>query len=222
MAFCWYHRFPFFVKTIFHQGRARGWRTDWPLFPFADEVPSMSGIGGDMHIPLDRRKQRTRQSALAAFSGLLFEQGYEAITLSAVAERAGLGRSTLYEHYRSKEALLEASVEGRLALLAARHPDPSALEGLLRHIREQAGSVRILLAQPLRSRIAQVLAARIAARLREEGLAPAWADLRALVAAEGMLAAIAHWMRSGWVIAPGEVAGELAALAAHASDTASR
>jgi AcrR family transcriptional regulator len=217
MEFSWYHRFPFFVKTTFHQDRARGWRTELPLCPFADEVPSMSGIGGSMQDQLDRRKQRTRQSALAAFSSLLFEQGYEAITLRAVAERAGLGRSTLYEHYRSKEALLEASVGGRLGVLAPRTLDLDAVEGFLQHVREQSGSVRILLAQPLRSRIAQVLATPIATRLRAEGAGAARAELRAMTTAEAMLAAIAHWLGSGCVIAPGPMAEELAYLAQMAS-----
>jgi AcrR family transcriptional regulator len=166
-----------------------------------------------MSTQLDRRKQRTRQAALAAFSSLLFEQGYEGITLTAVAERAGLGRSTLYEHYRSKDALLAASVEGRLGMLAARNPDPRAVERLLGHVREQAGSVRILLVQPLRSRIAHVLAARIAVRLRAEGIPEARAELRAIAAAEAMLAAIAHWLRSACVIAPGAMVEELAQLA---------
>jgi AcrR family transcriptional regulator len=173
----------------------------------------MSGIGGGMNTPLDRRKQRTRQSALVAFSSLLFEHGYEAISLSAIAERAGIGRSTLYEHFRTKDALLEASVAGRLGALAARDPDPCAVEGFLKHVREQSGSVRILLAQPLRSRIAQVLAAQIAPGLRAEGIPEARAELRAIAAAEGMLAAIAHWLRSGCVIGPGPMAEELCALA---------
>jgi AcrR family transcriptional regulator len=214
---CWYHRFPFFVKTILSQGRARAWQTDAASIPLADDRPSKSGIGGDMSTQLDRRKQRTRQSALAAFSSLLFEHGYEAFSLSAVAERAGIGRSTLYEHYRTKDDLLAASVDGRLAVLALRHLDSRAVEAFLDHVREQSGSVRILLAQPLRSRIARVLAARIAERLRADGLAEARAALRAIAAAEAMLAAIAHWLGSGCVMPAGSVAEELAALAETAS-----
>lgn len=162
---------------------------------------------------MDRRKQRTRQSALAAFAGLLFEQGYETLTLSAVAARAGLGRSTLYEHFRTKDALLEASVARPMAVLAAGGADPLALEGLLRHVREQAGNVRILLAQPLRSRIAQVLAAQIAVRLRADGVPAARAALRAIAAAEGLLAALAHWLRGGCAIAIPAMAEELTRLA---------
>lgn len=168
---------------------------------------------------MDRRKQRTRQSALAAFAGLLFEQGYETLTLSAVAARAGLGRSTLYEHFRTKDALLEASVARPMAVLAAGAADPLALEGLLGHVREQAGKVRILLAQPLRSRIAQVLAAQIAVRLRADGVPAARAALRAIAAAEGLLAALAHWLRGGCAIAIPAMAEELTRLAEPASRT---
>jgi AcrR family transcriptional regulator len=173
--------------------------------------PASGHVDGARH--LDRRKQRTRQAALAAFSGLLFEQGYEALTLSAVADRAGIGRSTLYEHYRSKDDLLAASVGGPLRVLTVRHPDPLEVQAFLKHVREQGGKVRLLLAQPLRSRIAQVLAVSICARLRSEGSPPALAELRAIARAEAMLAAIAHWLRGGCILPAEAVAAALASLA---------
>jgi hypothetical protein len=62
-----------------------------------------------------------------------------------------------------------------------------------------------------------VLAARIAERLRADGLAEAQAALRAIAGAEAMLAAIAHWLGGGCVMPAGSVAEELAALAETAS-----
>jgi len=161
---------------------------------------------------LDRRKQRTRQAALAAFSSLLMEQGYESVSVAAVAERAGVGRSTLYEHFRTKDDLLDAALDRPLAQLAADPPDPARLQALLEHVRANAGAVRVVLAQPLRSRVARVLAARTAPRLRAHGLAASLAELRALALAEAQLAAMAHWLRGG---GPGvaETAAELARLA---------
>lgn len=147
-----------------------------------------------MEAVLDRRSQRTRKAALDAFAALLFERGYEAVSVAAVAERAGLGRSTLYEHFRTKEDLLAAAVDSRLAVLAADPPDVARLQVLIEHVRAQAGAVRLLLAQPLRSRIARVLAARIGARLRMRGLPVALAELRGAAAAEAQLAALALWL----------------------------
>ncbi len=53
----------------------------------------------------DRRKQRTRKAAVGAFIELRMTEGYDAVAMTAVAERADLGRSTLYEHFRTKDDL---------------------------------------------------------------------------------------------------------------------
>jgi AcrR family transcriptional regulator len=164
-----------------------------------------------MEAVLDRRKQRTRKAALDAFAALLFEQGYETLSVAAVAERAGLGRSTLYEHFRTKEELLAAALDSRLAVLASDPPDLAQLEALVGHVRAQAGAVRLLLAQPLRSRIARALAARIGARLRMRGLPAPLADLRAVAAAEGQLAVLALWLHKP-ALSPALLAVELARL----------
>ena len=61
--------------------------------------------------PLDRRIQRTRQLLREALFALIVERGYEAITVQDITERANLGRTTLYLHYRDKEELLKASIK---------------------------------------------------------------------------------------------------------------
>ena len=55
--------------------------------------------------PLDRRVQRTRQLLHKALLDLILEKGYEAITVQDILDRANLGRSTFYAHYRDKEDL---------------------------------------------------------------------------------------------------------------------
>jgi AcrR family transcriptional regulator len=164
----------------------------------------------------DRRKRRTRKAAVGAFVELLMAQGYDAVAMTAVAERADLGRSTLYEHFRTKDDLLAASLDWPLGVLAADPPDTAALLRLIEHLRERSGAVRILLEQPLRSRIARMLAARIAPGLRARGAAGPRADVRALACAEGQLAALALWMQGGGVAAA-VLAEELARLAAAAT-----
>jgi AcrR family transcriptional regulator len=165
---------------------------------------------------LDRRKQRTRKAAVGAFVQLLMEQGYDAIAMTAVAQRADLGRSTLYEHFRTKDELLAASLDWPLGVLAADPPDATALLGLIEHLRARAGAVRVMLEQPLRSRIARMLAVRIAAGLRGRGVSESRAEVRALACAEGQLALLALWMRGGAVAAP-VLAEELVRLAGAAA-----
>ena len=49
-----------------------------------------------------RSRERIRQSAAALFR----ERGFDGATLRAIAERAGMGASSIYRHVRSKEELL--------------------------------------------------------------------------------------------------------------------
>lgn len=52
--------------------------------------------------------QLSRSALLEAARELMAERGSEALTVVAVAERAGLNRSTAYQHFRSREQLLGA------------------------------------------------------------------------------------------------------------------
>jgi AcrR family transcriptional regulator len=65
--------------------------------------------GIELHQPHDPRTQRTCQSLQEALFQLIIEQGYEIITIAAITERAGLGRTTFYLHYRDKDELLHES-----------------------------------------------------------------------------------------------------------------
>ncbi|MCP4039293.1 MAG: TetR/AcrR family transcriptional regulator [bacterium] len=58
--------------------------------------------------PLRSDAQLSRSALLTAARELVAERGPEALTVVAVAERAGLNRSTAYQHFRSREELLEA------------------------------------------------------------------------------------------------------------------
>lgn len=55
---------------------------------------------------MDRRIQRTRQSLRTALLELIKEQGYDAISIEDITERANVGRATFYLHYKDKEDLL--------------------------------------------------------------------------------------------------------------------
>lgn len=54
----------------------------------------------------DRRIQRTEQLLREALIALILEKGYDAITVQDLLDRANMGRSTFYAHYRDKEDLL--------------------------------------------------------------------------------------------------------------------
>lgn len=59
----------------------------------------------------DRRVQRTRLTLRSAMVSLIREKGFEALTVQDIIDRANVGRSTFYSHFKSKEDLLTGSVE---------------------------------------------------------------------------------------------------------------
>jgi AcrR family transcriptional regulator len=58
---------------------------------------------------LDRRVQRTRDALREAMMALMLENGWDGIDVQTLCDRANIGRSTFYQHYDNKEALLKAS-----------------------------------------------------------------------------------------------------------------
>lgn len=71
----------------------------------------------------DRRVRKTRDALHGALIGLMMERAYERITVSDVIERANVGRSTFYAHYRDKDELLVVSCTEFLRAEIARSPD---------------------------------------------------------------------------------------------------
>jgi AcrR family transcriptional regulator len=70
---------------------------------------------------VDPRAERTRARALAAASTLLVEDGLDAVTHARVAEKAGVGRRSMYRHWPNHVALLHDT----LAQIRAPTADPS-------------------------------------------------------------------------------------------------
>lgn len=84
----------------------------------------------------DRRVKRTRQLLRDALVALILEQGYESVTVQNILDRANLGRSTFYLHYRNKEDLLLSGFEQLRAALDA--PTPRGLAATKDHRHDEA------------------------------------------------------------------------------------
>lgn len=63
------------------------------------------------HRKIDRRILQTRDKLGDALIALMHEKDFDAITVQDVLDRAGVGRSTFYVHYRDKDDLLLSDVE---------------------------------------------------------------------------------------------------------------
>jgi AcrR family transcriptional regulator len=82
--------------------------------------------------PLRRDAQRNRDRILAATRAAFQERGLD-VGVDEIARRAGVGMGTLYRHFPTKDALIDAVVDARFAELTALAEEaleaPDAWEG---------------------------------------------------------------------------------------------
>lgn len=91
----------------------------------AAAVVAAADAGGSA--PGRPRSEAARRAVLHAVDDLLVEVGYAAMTMKGIAERAGVGRQTVYRWWSNKaEILVEACVhDARHELASAPVPDPA-------------------------------------------------------------------------------------------------
>lgn len=69
--------------------------------------------------PLQKRSAETVAVILEAAARILEQQGFEGFNTNAIAERAGVSIGSLYQYFRSKDALLSGLIEREAAPLLA-------------------------------------------------------------------------------------------------------
>jgi AcrR family transcriptional regulator len=150
----------------------------------------------------DRRVQRTRQALLGAFFGLVLERRYGEIKVADILERAGVGRSTFYEHFSSKDAILACSLTGPFEVLAdatGRADNTAQLIRLLEHFWENRGVGRGIFLGAVRRKTTAVLVDLVEQRLKINALGKPLAliipvRLAAIQLAECLLAPTTAWL----------------------------
>lgn len=90
----------------------------------------------------DRRSRRTRQSLHDALMGLMLEKRYDLITVQDIIDRADVGRSTFYAHYRDKEDLLVSGLEHMIDTVSQPFEEgnlenPQMILPLFQHVQEE-------------------------------------------------------------------------------------
>jgi AcrR family transcriptional regulator len=164
---------------------------------------------------VDRRVQRTQDLLGTALVDLIFEKGYEAVTIKDVTERADVAYVTFFRHYRDLDELLTQRLKSGLEELVAameaaagnvpwdqRSPEHDRSDGLMifHHAEQNAAFYRLLLnsAGALRVRkeviktIAGILMAKCEPLLGEQGGIPA--EVAANHIAASLLALIEWWL----------------------------
>lgn len=154
----------------------------------------------------DRRTQRTRAAIFDALMRLIFARRYGTIRTADLIEAAGVGRSTFYEHFRSKDDVLVAVIDPiflPLAIAATGRGSQAALRATLEHVWEQRALARVLFEPPLLPKLQRKLAGMIEARLPDIADGPP-RSLVAMGAAAGQLAMLRMWL-AGEASCPADV-----------------
>ena len=152
--------------------------------------------------PIDRRQQRTRDAVRNAFVGLATSRRYDDFSVRDLIDAAGIGKSTFYEHYRSKDDVLHTLMDGMLAELAevaTGAAPPERLRGLLAHFWENRRLGKTTFGPPMASTVRRRLA-----ELMEQG--QRLDRVRATYAAAGQVGLLYAWLS-------GEVSADVAEIA---------
>lgn len=83
----------------------------------------------------ERNPEQTREDILEAAREVLAQDGKEGLSVARVAQRAGINRGTAYQHFQTREQLIEATVEWvSRKLYEAVFGDPDAKDKALERI----------------------------------------------------------------------------------------
>ena len=97
-----------------------------------------------LHVPklwqdsVDAHREAVRDAVIDAVGALVAEHGLPAVTMSRIAQVAGIGRATLYKYFSDLDSVLSAwhqrQVHGHLALLAQAAARPGSPHERLRGV----------------------------------------------------------------------------------------
>jgi AcrR family transcriptional regulator len=97
----------------------------------------------------ERRKQATRQAIADVATGMFVARGFEEVTISQVAEAAGVAKMTVTNYFPRKEDLVFDRAEGIVRsladVIAARGPGESLLAAIRRDYAERVAGADVTL-----------------------------------------------------------------------------
>lgn len=174
---------------------------------------------------IDRRAARTRELLNQALVDLGAERGVDEIDVSDLVETAGIGRSTFYSHYSSKEDFLIRSFVGMIGACergeAEQFPERTSLAPA-HHLFAHIYSAQDFAAQFAKSAVSVPMLAAGEAKLRaivDENLKrrmPDWDAPRrhetAVYVAAGLIGLLRWWMVRGFTRTPAQMEAAFARL----------
>ncbi len=158
---------------------------------------------------------KARVAIVRAFQRLVLERSFEQITVGTIIAAADVGRSTFYEHFRSKEDVLRVSLSPLVTALAELIDTDRVTErllGMLEHLLDQAGMVQTYLRGSLSPFVVDCLAVEIDRKLAERSYPSAAHIPRQMLAAqiaETIFGIIRSWVIQHQTVSSLEIADHL-------------
>ena len=171
----------------------------------------------------DRRIEKTQNLLREALGSLIREKPYDAIAVAEILERANVGRSTFYSHFRDKDELLAGCIHGMLRSVQSAALPPSAkrperivwfslpiFEHLDQHRRMGKASMgtrgRAIIHEHLRRVLAELIAdeVRKACQGRRKAMGRISPDLLVQYVASTFLLVLNWWVESRSPLTPNE------------------
>ena len=161
------------------------------------------------------RARKTRLQLVRAFNKLILERGYAKLTVGDVVDAAGVGRSTFYEHFETKDDILRQSLKPFFSILADTVTAADVSEQLsyiIAHFWENRVLARVMFGGSTRQLVSRMLSDLIQTRLigithksrRPAPLVPV--ELVAASLADSQLGTIVAWCSGSGDVKPAEVA----------------
>lgn len=171
----------------------------------------------------DRRVARTRAALRSAFNSLFFERGYDGFGVADIASKADVGRSTFYEHYADKQALLSETVAPLLAPLAEAGVTPAVdpkLSWVIEHFWENRRRAQTMIGGGAWVAMTRLLASMIETRLTQSARPRRNRPALPPHLAASLLARAQMGLIEEWIMGHKRCSSEVLAKALHATTRA--
>ena len=136
------------------------------------------------------KRAGARESILSVFRGMVLTRPYDDITVRDIVAEAGVARSTFYDHYPDKRAVLLASMEHLLKTLAncaAGRCNRAEIDLLVTHLWDNRSIGRRI----FRSNAARPIVDALAASIQQQ---TDYSGLSSSAVAHGYIGALASWL----------------------------
>jgi AcrR family transcriptional regulator len=175
----------------------------------------------------DRRVQRTKASLHDALIGLAREKPYPSIAVKEILDRANVGRSTFYTHFRDKDDLLESGIHEILGSMQNQPRAGSSLERvvafslpLLKHIDEHRRAVgpkmkregRVIMHEHMQHVLTSLIASELAVTLPGRSEIEMRTGLVARYVASTFVLVLNWWVDNEIALTPAQVDARFRAL----------